>query len=110
MHVRFDVMFVQSYNTATFNIDEHCILEEYQCWEIWKWISKIATVFVFLKSKKKRESAFFFSFSSPLHDGMLHSAEIRHYTKQQKNLEFEDKEVWRGSEEDDEANEELKAW
>lgn len=40
---------------------------------------------------------------------MLHSAEIRHYTKQQKNLEFEDKEVWRGSEEDDEANEELKA-
>lgn len=34
---------------------------------------------------------------------MLYSAGIRHYAKQQKNLEFEDEEVWRGSEEDYEA-------
>lgn len=36
---------------------------------------------------------------------MLYSAEIRHFAKQQKNIEFEgkEKEVWRESEEEDEA-------
>lgn len=60
--------------------------------------------FLFFK-EKNWASAFFINFSSPIHDGMLHSAGIRHYAKQQKNLEVEDKEkeVWRESEEEDEA-------
>lgn len=46
---------------------------------------------VFLK-RKNWASAFFIVFSSGIHNGMLYSAGVRQYAKQQKNLEFEDKE------------------
>lgn len=64
----------------------------------------MAPFFLVFKAKKPWASASF-RFSSPIHNGMLHSAGPRHGTEWWKNLEFEDeeKEVWRESAEEDEA-------